>query len=66
MNYAKEKAMLLLMAALFLAIFATAGYYAGICHAIRDTKVSYHAGVVTFELDGNSYEHIANGWVSSR
>lgn len=64
MDYRKEKAMLLIMATLIVGIFATAGFYAGMYHAVSDTKVSYHAGIVTFELDGNAYEHVAEGWVN--
>lgn len=63
MEYLKEKIMLSIMAALIIAIFATGAYYAGMYHAIADTQVSYHAGIVTFELDGRAYEHIAEGWV---
>ena len=65
-NYAKEKAMLLLMLVLLVGTFAIGGFYAGQYHALTDMNVSYHAGIVTFELDGHAYEHIAEGWVASR
>ena len=62
--YAKEKAQLLIMLALIIGTSTIAGFYAGMRHAIVDTQVSYYAGIVTFELDGRAYEHVAEGWVN--
>lgn len=53
-----------IMAVLAVAIIAVGSYYAGICHAIRDSRVYYNRhGMIVMELDGEAYGHIAEGWV---
>lgn len=55
----KMTALLFLFVALIAATGFVGGYYAGILHAIDDSRMSYDAGVVTMELDGHEFVHIA-------
>lgn len=38
-------------------------FFAGEVYAIRNTRVSYNAGMVRMELDGQVYEHFAAGYM---
>lgn len=61
-----DKFLVLVLLTMIVCAFAYAGFWYGKYHALTDMNVSYHAGIVTFELDGHAYEHIAEGWVASR
>lgn len=59
-KYIREKLMLMILALEIIGCLVMAGFYAGQVHAIRDMKVSYHAGIVLMELDGRQFIHIAD------
>lgn len=61
-KYAKEKAILLFMLLEIVVGIALFGFFVGRMYAINHTKVYYHAGIVTFSLDGHEYHYPAEGW----
>lgn len=65
-RYIWEKFLLMIMAIEIIGFFLMTGFYAGQIHAIRDVDVSFHAGIVTMELDGHKFIHIADGYVPTR
>lgn len=58
------KALLISMAVLAVGIYTVAVYNAGRLHAVKNTTITYHAGICTFELDGKTYPRPMEGWVS--
>ena len=60
---AMTKFMLMVLLLEFVAGIMLACFIFGEAYAIRNTRVSYNAGMVQMELDGQVYEHFAAGYM---
>ena len=45
-----------------LAFAGMTGYYCGMYRAVTDVKTAVYDGLVVLELNGQIYEHMAEGW----
>lgn len=57
-----EKFVLVYFCVLALAVAGIIGYYCGMYRAVTDVKTAVYDGLVVLELNGQIYEHMAEGW----